>query len=211
MSNPQVTPSSRYEHPILRLRPAALPRTFLWRYGWSYNHAAMQVDIARPARDIATPPICRGPVVPKPAWTFAFLSVMVLNSPLLADDIEQGRPAYLQNCAPCHGNDGKGSGPGGVRLTIKPADLTTLARRNRGLYAPTAIYQTIDGRKALRPHRTSAMPIWGCRQAPAARKASKAEKARKLESLLDLSCDPESVIRRRIESIVRYLATIQVQ
>jgi len=138
------------------------------------------------------------------------LSVVALNSPVLADDIEQGRSAYLQNCASCHGDDGKGGGPAGVRLKIKPTDLTTLARRNRGVYAPMAVHQTVDGRKALRPHRTSAMPIWGCRQAPPG-KASKADKANEIESLLDLPCDSEAVIRRRIESIVRYLATIQVK
>jgi hypothetical protein len=44
---------------------------------------------------------------------------------------------------------------------------------------------------------------------PAAKKTK--SKPTELDSLPDLPCDPESVIRGRIESIVHYLQTIQAK
>ena len=65
--------------------------------------------------------------------TIALLAFIVWA--VLAGEVEQGASAYLQNCAACHGNDGKGKGPTSVKLRTKPADLTVLAKRNNGVYA----------------------------------------------------------------------------
>ena len=144
-------------------------------------------------------------------WIIAGASILVLSLPAWAEEIGQGRAAYLQNCAACHGIDGNGAGPASVRFKRKPADLTILAKRNNGVYSPEAVYDMIDGRKAVRSHRESEMPIWGCRQAPSAKRPSRASKVKELDSLLDLSCDSESAIRERIESIVDYLGRIQAR
>ena len=144
-------------------------------------------------------------------WILVCLSTISFKSLVLADDLEQGRLAYLRTCASCHGDDGRGRGPVSVRFRQKPADLTTLAQRNGGIYSAAAIYEAIDGRKAAGAHTNSRMPIWGCRHGTSARRTSKADKINELDSLLDLPCDSESVTRRRIESIVNYLATIQVK
>lgn len=141
-------------------------------------------------------------------WIAAAASIIVPTLPVQADDTSQGRSAYIENCVVCHGIDGKGAGPESVRLRMKPADLTSLARRNNGVFSPAAVYELIDGRKAVRVHRNSEMPIWGCRQAPPAKRKAK---VKELDSLLDLPCDSEAVVRGRIESIVDYLGLIQTK
>ena len=39
-------------------------------------------------------------------------------------DIEQGKRIYRENCAPCHGESGKGDGAGARSLPVRPADHT---------------------------------------------------------------------------------------
>jgi hypothetical protein len=44
-----------------------------------------------------------------------------------------------------------------------PSDLTTLARRNGGVFPYQRLYETIDGRTGvdIGPHGNREMPIWG--------------------------------------------------
>jgi hypothetical protein len=93
------------------------------------------------------------------------------------------------------------------RLGIKPANLTVLAKRNSGVFSPGVIAERIDGRSAS--HRNSQMPIWGCRQGPRPGLQRKAYEPKPIDSMLDLPCDPEEVIQKRIRDIVEYLAQIQ--
>jgi len=72
-----------------------------------------------------------------------------------------GRPLYEQYCASCHGRGGRGDGGAISLLTVKPADLTQLSKRNGGTYPFWQVYGTIDGRKETKGHGTSEMPIWG--------------------------------------------------
>lgn len=39
-------------------------------------------------------------------------------------DIEHGKRIYRENCAPCHGESGKGDGVGARSLPVRPADHT---------------------------------------------------------------------------------------
>ena len=116
---------------------------------------------------------------------------------------------YLANCAACHGADGKGGGPTSSRLKARPANLTLLARRNNGVFSSTAIYAMIDGRKTVRAHRDSGMPIWGCRHDEADERQKRSFEQKSLDAFLDLPCEPESVIQNRIRAVVEYLALIQ--
>src|SRR5260370_20889963 len=50
--------------------------------------------------------------------------------PVNANTIALGQKLYISNCMTCHGQSGKGDGPGGAALEKKPADLT--ARINAG-------------------------------------------------------------------------------
>ena len=132
--------------------------------------------------------------------------------PIAAEDAqtpEQGRTEFLSKCAECHGADGKGEGPMGRKLKIKPADLTILARRNNGVFLPTEIYRKIDGRYGVGSRPGSAMPVWGCRQGAAPDQQGKVNNPKPLDSLLNMACDSEARIRARISAIVDYLAQIQ--
>ena len=136
-------------------------------------------------------------------------SPLALTASVRAQEVEIGRATYLENCAACHGADGSGGGEQGSRLKAKPADLTLLARRKGGVFSSTAVYAAIDGRKTLRAHRDSGMPIWGCRHDPPADARTKSSRQKSFDSFFDLPCDSEPVIRERIRAVVHYLSLIQ--
>ena len=125
------------------------------------------------------------------------------------EDIEKGRIEFMSKCAGCHGSNGKGAGRLSSKLKIKPADLTVLAKKNNGVFSPDAVAERIDGRREIDPHSKSEMPIWGCRQGPPPGPRRKAYQPKPIESLLDMPCDPEEVIKKRIRAIVEYLGRIQ--
>lgn len=73
-----------------------------------------------------------------------------------------GKDLFYNNCAACHGVGGKGDGPMGAVLTIRPADLTILAKKTSGKFPAAQIFQMIDGRDpAVRGHGGPDMPVWG--------------------------------------------------
>jgi mono/diheme cytochrome c family protein len=156
----------------------------------------------------------------------AFLTAAIGGA--LAQDADKGQAAYMENCAGCHGADGKGAGPLSAKLKTRPTDLTLLAKRNHGSFDSAAVYQMIDGRNKRATHRGAEMPIWGCRHEPPAapalptagknhRKIPKrvvsAIKRREseLDTLLDLPCGSEEAVRDRILSIVDYLSQLQAK
>lgn len=74
-----------------------------------------------------------------------------------------GEIEYQNYCAVCHGVDGKGQGPMGRFLTVRPADLTLLSKKNSGTFPFWQTYRTIDGPGEIRGHGTREMPLWGDR------------------------------------------------
>jgi mono/diheme cytochrome c family protein len=144
------------------------------------------------------------------AFLFALLSVTNISLVVRAQDVDPGRSEYLAHCASCHGIDGRGSKPIGGQQP-KPADLTLLTKRSGGVFLSSAVFEMIDGRRAIRSHHNS-MPIWGCRYASDPvfkRRKIRGYQSKPLESILNLSCDAEEVIRQRIEAVVGYLERIQ--
>lgn len=71
----------------------------------------------------------------------------------------EGAELFQQNCAVCHGADGKG-GADLAGAEGSPADLTLLARSNGGVFPREMVLSTIDGynRMALGDQR---MPEFG--------------------------------------------------
>lgn len=71
----------------------------------------------------------------------------------------EGGTLFADNCAACHGADGRGLGDLADLFDPAPADLTTIAARNGGMFPRAQIISTIDGY-----HRTGAdevMPDYG--------------------------------------------------
>ena len=89
-----------------------------------------------------------------------FIVLAVLGLCACVEEPIDGRTAYLENCASCHGADGKGDGPAARGLTTAPPDLTTISARNDGTFPRDQVMSTIDGldRGA---HFSAAMPEFG--------------------------------------------------
>jgi hypothetical protein len=107
-----------------------------------------------------------------PVCAFLFLAFSLIGGSMFsvaAQEIDKGREEFLRSCALCHGQDGSGLGPMASKLQMKPADLRSIAKRNRGVYSSDTVYEKIDGRKASNLHAQSAMPIWGCRHTASSR------------------------------------------
>jgi hypothetical protein len=66
-----------------------------------------------------------------------------------------GQREYDNQCAVCHGKLGKGDGPYAGIVDTRIADLTTLTKRNGGVFPLQRVYETIDGRKSIRGHSLS--------------------------------------------------------
>ena len=72
-----------------------------------------------------------------------------------------GKILYERYCASCHGSEGKGDGPVAEALRQKLPDLTQLQARLGSAYSLDQLMTAIDGRRTIRAHGTSAMPVWG--------------------------------------------------
>lgn len=71
-----------------------------------------------------------------------------------------GETLYRRYCASCHGLQGRGDGPVAEYLVPKPPNLTRL-KAQYGRYPLHEIMRAIDGRRTIRAHGESAMPVWG--------------------------------------------------
>jgi mono/diheme cytochrome c family protein len=81
-----------------------------------------------------------------------------------AEDMKFSIPyEYQVSCQVCHGVAATGDGPMASELKTKPADLTTLAKRNGGEFPFLKIFQVIDGRQSIQAHGARPMPVWGMR------------------------------------------------
>lgn len=72
-----------------------------------------------------------------------------------------GKQRFMEDCAVCHGESGKGQGIVASHLNNMPADLTQLTKKNDGHFPFQMIYDTIDGRANIGAHGSREMPIWG--------------------------------------------------
>ena len=64
-------------------------------------------------------------------------------------------------CAACHGANAKGTGPLADSMRTRPADLTEIAKRNKGVFPRDLVYRMIDGRQPVKGHGGADMPVWG--------------------------------------------------
>ena len=102
-----------------------------------------------------------------------------------------GANNFAQYCVACHGKDAKGTGALAATLKPKPADLTGLTERNGGTFPRDMVFQVIDGSKKLKGHGGGDMPQWGS------------------TFLTSSGAGDADAVKRRIDSLVDYLATLQ--
>jgi mono/diheme cytochrome c family protein len=104
-----------------------------------------------------------------------------------------GRDLFEFYCASCHGRDGKGSGPVVPALKVRPPDLTTIARRNRGQFPTERVTAVVTGDATLPTpaHGSKDMPVWG-----------------PIFQALD---QRKTVYEVRVSNIVAYLESIQTK
>jgi len=114
-----------------------------------------------------------------------------------------GKNEYENSCAFCHGTDGKGTGAINDLFKKPPTDLTTLAKKNNGVFPFDRIYAVVDGREIVRGHGDRDMPAWGNRYSSDSVKAA--------EYYMDVPYDAEMYVRSRILSLIDYLNRIQVK
>jgi len=89
-----------------------------------------------------------------------YIFALGLAAPAVAQDTVQGEALFGFYCATCHGNSATGNGPMSPSLVVAPADLTTLAARNAGVFPTNRVVMRIDGRDPLVSHG-SMMPVYG--------------------------------------------------
>src|SRR5689334_11675861 len=112
--------------------------------------------------------------------------------------LDPGKQAYELQCAICHGVDAKGNGFYTASLKVPAPDLTTLSKRNGGVFPVDRITKVIDGRTEIAAHGSRDMPIWGRRWGASA-----------AEHYVDVPYNHEALIRFRVISIIDYLNRIQ--
>lgn len=117
-----------------------------------------------------------------------------------ADKVDIGKREYQQSCATCHGIDGKGKGPFARALELSVPDLTTLTKRNSGVFPVSRVYEVIDGQQELKAHGPREMPIWGQHYSVTA-----------APSHDDYAHNPEAAARARILALVEYMFRLQAK
>jgi mono/diheme cytochrome c family protein len=131
------------------------------------------------------------------------LGVAAITAPGIGNANEKndlGKREYNDNCAVCHGKAGKGDGPyAGLVATAIP-DLTTLAKKNNGVFPFARVYQTIDGTQLPKAHGTPDMPIWGSDY-----------RTKAAEYYRDVDYDPAVFVRARILALTEYVYRLQAK
>jgi len=119
---------------------------------------------------------------------------------------DPGKREYLNSCAACHGASGKlaaGEGAGVEFLKSTPTDLTTLSKKNGGVFPFERVLTVIDGRQAVKSHGSRDMPIWGDRYNRDSVKAA--------EYYVDVPYDMEMYTRARIHALIDYIHRLQAK
>lgn len=132
-------------------------------------------------------------------FVFAVIAAAApVTSAIGADKVDIGKREYLQSRATCHGIDGKGRGPFAQAIELSVPDLTTLAKRNSGVFPVSRVYEVIDGQQELKAHGPREMPIWGKHYSVTAAPAHD-----------DYAYNSEAAARGRILALVEYVFRLQ--
>jgi len=122
-----------------------------------------------------------------------FLILGGVRSMSWAAETDQGRVYFLRYCGSCHGVDGKGDGIVSRSLKVKPADLTQLKNKNKGVFPLDKVMATINGKTRVEAHGESKMPVWG----------------EIFEKEAGVQKDPAGASDAKIKALAEYIETIQ--
>jgi len=114
--------------------------------------------------------------------------------------VDIGKREYDSNCAVCHGMTGKGDGPYAGLGEKRVSDLSSLAKRNNGVFPFARVYEFIDGTQIVKAHGTREMPIWGADY-----------KVKGAEYYMEIPYDPEVYVRARILALTEYVYRLQAK
>jgi len=114
----------------------------------------------------------------------------VKHAPAAMTSPASGKEMFQSYCASCHGKDAKGNGPAAGALKQLPADLTGLAKRNRGKYPSDKVTSILRGQSSLMAHGDQEMPVWG-------------------PVFWRMSQGHETQVQQRIANLNRYLESLQ--
>ena len=73
----------------------------------------------------------------------------------------KGKVTYRIYCSNCHGENGRGDGNLAELLSVRPSDLTAIARENGGVFPTELVVKLVDGRETVQGHGLKEMPVWG--------------------------------------------------
>ena len=118
---------------------------------------------------------------------------------------DMGKYEYMNSCSLCHGTDGKNGSAINDLLKKVPPDLTTLSKRNNGIFPFDRVYAVIDGREPLLGHGERDMPAWGDRY------MSSTESTKAAEYYMETPFDMGMYARSRILALIDFLNRIQIK
>jgi mono/diheme cytochrome c family protein len=75
------------------------------------------------------------------------------------DAATRGKAIFLNSCAVCHGDKGRGDGPAARALKPGPADLSRLTVRY-GVFPAAKVTSTLNGTATVIAHGNPGMMIW---------------------------------------------------
>ncbi len=103
-----------------------------------------------------------------------------------------GKEMFTEYCAPCHGVDGKGSGPAASSMKVPPTDLTQLAHKHDGKFPANSVASVLKFGGGPGAHGSADMPVWG-------------------PLLQSLDKFHDAVVQQRISNIVNYVESLQAK
>ena len=119
----------------------------------------------------------------------------------MADQLESGEAEYRASCAVCHAADGKGNGVYSGYLSIEPPDISLLSQMNGGEFPSEWVSQVIDGRELETLHGSQKMPIWGDKFLVDSIRSDE----------FGSYVDAERIVKDRINALVEYIKSLQVE
>jgi hypothetical protein len=126
-------------------------------------------------------------------------ALVTIPSLVYAQIADIGKREYVNSCAVCHGDSGRGDGPLVKSLKIAPTDLAGLQKSNNGVFPIGRDYEVIDGRETIGAHGSRDIPVWGDRF------KEKSTEQTELALRFGISIDAEA--RDRILALIRYLSS----